>query len=127
MQPVRKAINMGGVTVNLLVTPAVYGIARRKGLDLSISKESSMPEVMDTYCRMAYCAAVLANEIERVDDPEIPVLVVKFSDVEEWRAQHPDEFMELVQFMYSALSQRPYSELVLETIKKKKKPGMLNR
>lgn len=127
MQPVRKKFEMGGVTVKMLVTPAIYGVARRKGMDLTISKESGITEVMDTYCRIAYCSAVLANEVDRVDDAEVPVLALKYADFEEWRATHPDEFMGLVQFMYSALSQRPYSELVLETIKKKKKRGILSR
>lgn len=127
MQPVRKKIEMGGVTVNLLVTPAIYGVARRKGMDLTISKDSGMTEVMDTYCRIAYCAAVLANEVDRVDDAEIPVLALKYADFEEWRAQNPDEFIGLVQFMYSALTQRSYSELVIETIKKKKRLGTSSR
>lgn len=127
MQPVRKQIEMEGVAIDILVTPAVYGVARRKGMDLTISKESGMSEVMDTYCRIAYCSAVLANEVARVDDAEVPVLALKYADFETWRAQHPDEFIELVQFMYSALTQKSYADLVIETIKKKKKSKILSR
>lgn len=122
MQPVRKQIEMEGVAIDILVTPAVYGVARRKGMDLTISKESGMSEVMDTYCRIAYCSAVLANEVARVDDAEVPVLALKYADFETWRAQHPDEFIELVQFMYSALTQKSYADLVIETIKKRRNP-----
>lgn len=121
MEPIRKTIEIQGVTVRLLVTPALYGVAKRRGIDLTVPKGATIPEVMDIYCKMMFCAAINAHEVARVDSPLIGDFALKYEDFEEFRTTRPDEFRKVVEFIYSALTQKSFQELVVEQVKKKKR------
>lgn len=80
-----------GVRVELLFTPSMYAVARRRGM--RIEADASDPAaVMRAYTELMYLAALNAHEVMRFDDPALGEFPYRLIDFVEWSALRQDEF-----------------------------------
>ena len=114
MIPLRTSVDLEGGVAELLVTPALYGVAKRKKIDLQADLDAG--DVFALYTKVIYCAAIAAWEVAGVDGykGEFPY---KYEDFYTWAAMHPDRFNEKVAFVVKALTGKDVGEVV------KKKAG----
>lgn len=92
-----------GVQASLLVTPRLYGVAQRKGVDLHVEKGATQADALDVYERLIYCAAINAWEVARADDPELGEFPFHYRDFADWAWADRKEFMQTVVFVMEAL------------------------
>ena len=99
----------------MLVTPALYGVAKRKKIDLQADLDAQ--DVFGLYTKVMYCAAICAWEVAGVDEyrGEFPY---KYVDFYTWAAAHPEEFNEKIAFIVRALTGKE-----LDAVEVKKKAG----
>lgn len=107
-----------GVMVDILVTPALYRVAQRRGIDLGPG-DSTDP--FTPYIKMAYCAAINAWEVDAVDNPGKGELPYKYADFDEWAWSDKARLAELIGFMYEAITGKVLKEEVADEVKKKTK------
>jgi len=121
MTPIRKIIALReGVTAEVLVTPALYGIASRRGCDLRpASQEPS--DIISSYVRLLFCAAINAWEVRAMDDPSIGDFPHKYADFDEWAWRNQRSFGEAMSFAYTALTGKTLQEGCDEVKKKTRK------
>lgn len=94
-----------GVAVEILVTPSLYGVAKRRGIDLTSAEMGNTEDVLALYERIVYCAAINAWEVAQVDDPAKGAFPYTFADIHEWAwADGRKAFLEVVKFIAQALS-----------------------
>ena len=117
-----------GVKAKLLLTPALYGVARERGIDLfppRLVMEDKKDRVFDLYAKIAYCAAISAWEVDAVDDPGRGAFPWTFEDFSLWSWNDQKEFGQTINAILEALtgkSARAYvREAVQEEAEKKKK------
>lgn len=108
-----------GVRVEILVTPALYRIAERKGLDVT-GKDATEQDPYTSYIRILYCAAINAWEVRSVDQPEIGAFPYAYADFIDWAWADMERFLNVIAFMYEALTGKPLKK-GLEEVKKKMK------
>jgi len=119
MIPTRKIIELEqGVTAELLVTPALYGVASRRGMDLRpVSNEPA--DIISSYIRLVFCAAVNAWEVRAMDEPTIGEFPYTFSQFNDWAWGNQPEFGRVMNFAYTALTGKTIREGAQEEVKKK--------
>lgn len=137
MQRLRTTIVLrDGVQAELLCTPALYGVALKRGIDLTI-EEPDIPEdasdmekarkyasacaVNEVYAKMLYCAAINAWEVENLDNPEAEECPYKYVDFHEWAWGNQQEFRGAIDFLLKAMTGNGIVEHARKVIKKKKR------
>lgn len=109
-----------GVKVSVLVTPALYRIAERKGLDVT-GGDATAQDPFTSYIRILYCAAVNAWEVDTVDKPDMGAFPYTYAEFVEWAWSDVKRLGESVSFIYEALTGKTLKNGVEEVKKKMKK------
>lgn len=106
-----------GVKVELLFTPSMYAVARRRGLRIEIGDPSDSAAVMMAYTELMYVAALNAHEVKIYDDPGLGEFPYRLIDFVEWSAVRQDEFTETLDVALRCIIGRGLKELEKETPK----------
>lgn len=115
MDRVRQTIELkDGVAVELLVTPALYAVAKRRGIDPVA--DANAGDVTTSYIKVIYCAAILAWEVAAVDDPKRGEFPYKYGDFFAWAWADQERFSRALADVYEALTGK---KLEAEAVKKK--------
>lgn len=93
----------GGEQVELLATPALFGIAKRKGMAIEADTKNAA-EVFSAYIKLIYLAALNAWEVRRFDNPEMGDCKYQLMDFAEWAGMHPEELTNAIKFVLYALT-----------------------
>ena len=123
MQQTRTSIELKeGVAVEILVTPALYSVAKRRGIDLVADINAG--DWQSSYVKMLYCAAISAWEVAAVDDPSRGEFPYTFADIHEWAWADTARLAKTIGFMYEALTGKPLKDAVgsKEGVKKNARP-----
>ena len=119
MERVRFAIELReGVTAELLVTPALYSVAKKRGIDLAADVNAG--DWVSSYIKTIYCAAISAWEVAAVDNPKLGEFPYKYEDFHTWAWEDQERFIGVVQDVYRALTGKTLEEGAAGV---KKKPG----
>lgn len=122
MERTRTSIELReGVTVEILVTPALYGVAKRRGIDLTADVNAG--DVYGSYVKTLYCAAISAWEVAAVDDPKLGEFPYKYSDFHEWAWADAKRLARMVAFIYEALTGKRFEDIGKESEGSKKNAG----
>lgn len=73
----------GGAQVELLATPALFDIAKKKGMSIEADADN-VTEVYSAYTKLVYLAALNAWEVRRYDAPDMGECPYKLMDFVEW-------------------------------------------
>ena len=121
-----------GVKAKLLLTPALYGVAKERGINLfppEVTAQDQTSRVFELYGKIAYCAAISAWEVDAVDDPDKGPFPWTYEDFSLWAWDNQKEFGQTVNAILEALtgkSARAYlrEEAAAAAEKKKTKKGL---
>ena len=109
MQQTRTSIELkDGVAVEILVTPALYSVAKRRGIDLVADVNAG--DVYGSYVKMLYVAAINAWEVAAVDDPGKGEFPYRFADFHEWAWADTARLAKMVAFLYEALTGKRWED-----------------
>lgn len=123
MIQVRHTITMkGGAQVELLATPALFAIAKRKGMVIEADSDN-MSEVYAAYNKLIYLSALNAWEVMRFDSPEMGECPYKLMDFVEWSANDGDAFIKAVNFVLAALTGKELKDYATEEAKDSENGG----
>lgn len=111
-----------GVKVNLLLTPALYGIAKERGIDLfgpvhnaaEQDDQERYKATVEAYARIAYCAAISYWEVDCVDHPEAGAFPYTFADFYSWAWDNPRDFAQAIEAIMVAMTGKPLREYLKE-------------
>lgn len=94
-----------GVKVEILVTPALYGEAQERGinLDLRLAKEGTM-DYLYKQIGIVYFGALVAWKARMWDDPTLGVFPYKFIDFVNWATGDPESFKDTMIFVAQAFN-----------------------
>lgn len=120
MARVRQILEIGGRQIDLLFTPSIYAVAKRRGFTIEITDAENLAEVLELYAKLVYLAALNALEAKRFDNPAEPDLPVGYIDVAAWAAEHSEDFMQLVDGAIEALTGKSLKEVLADGDGKKK-------
>lgn len=98
---------IGGVEVEMLFTPSLYGISKRKGQVIEIEDSNDFSQVTNAYAKIMYLAALNAREVRQFDDPELPDLEISLMDITEWASSEPRKFGQMIAIAVEALTGEP--------------------
>lgn len=122
--------------VELLATPALFAIAKRKGMTIE-ADATNTAEVYSAYTKLIYLAAINAWEVRRYDDPSMGEFKYKLMDFVEWGSSDMVEFVNAVNFLLSALTNKELKDYATdeakdsgkgdEEVKKKSKSPLITR
>lgn len=137
MMQVLHTIRMkGGEQVELLATPALFGIAKRKGMTIEADADN-LPDVMLAYTKLIYLSALNAWEVRRFDNPSMGECDLQLMDFVKWAHADRDAFTKAINFVLSALTNKELkdyategekvAEKAEETLKKKSRSGWITR
>lgn len=110
-----------GVTARLLLTPALYGVARERGIDLFPQESPNQDKetrFVSQYTKLAYCAAISAWEVEAVDDPDKGDFPWKYEDFLLWAYDNPRELGKTVDAILQALTGKSARDYAREAAQK---------
>lgn len=93
----------GGEQVELLATPALFAVAKRKGMTIEADADNAA-EVFSAYTKLIYLAALNAWEVRRYDSPEMGECTYRLMDFVEWASNDTDAFVKAVNFVLCALT-----------------------
>lgn len=110
----------GGVKVELLFTPSLFGVASRKGLSIVIEDRNNPALVMEAYVKVIYMAALNAWEAKAYDTPDLGDFSPKYADFQAWAATHPRKFSELVSVAFETITGKTIAEAA--ELEKEKQP-----
>lgn len=120
-----------GVTAKLLLTPALYGIAKERGIEIfAAPTDKEDTRSLEQYVKIAYCAAILAWEVGAVDDPDQGEFPYTFEDFHLWSYDNPRDFGKAIDAILIALtgkSARQYIREAEEATDEKKKTDRSKR
>lgn len=117
MVQVLEVIKMkGGAQVELLATPALFSIAKRKGWKIE-ADATSAAEVYSAYSKLIYLAALNAWEVRRYDNPELGEFKYSLMDFTEWTAEDPVRFAKTINFLLCALTNKEMKDYSTEAEK----------
>lgn len=116
IQVLRTIRLKGGEQVELLATPALFGIAKRKGMTIEADADN-IPEVMSAYTKLVYLAALNAWEVRRFDAPEMGDCHYKLMDFAEWASADMEEFTKTINFLLCALTKKELKDYTNEGVK----------
>lgn len=106
----------GGEQVELLATPALFAIAKRRGWTIEADADNAA-EVFSAYTKLIYLAALNAWEVRRYDSPEMGECSYKLMDFVEWASNDTDAFVKAVNFVLSALTGKELKDYATEGAK----------
>lgn len=106
----------GGAHVELLATPALFDIARKRGMAIEADADNAA-EVFSAYTKLVYIAAINAWEVRRYDDAGMGDFPYKFMDFVEWSNGNAEEFVNVINFILSALTGKELKEYAAEQAK----------
>lgn len=104
--------------MEILVTPALYSVARRRGIDLVA--DANAGDVYGSYVKMLYCAAISAWDVAAVDDPKRGEFPYTFADFYEWAWADTERLAKMVAFIYEALTGKRFEDIGKEAAEVKK-------
>lgn len=111
-----------GVTVELLVTPALFSLGKSRGMKIEISDTNDYEQVADAYMKLLYLAAINAHEVRRFDHPELGDFAYSLMDFADWRASNRDAFGQAMDFALVALTGKSIRDYAKEGAKPSDKP-----
>jgi hypothetical protein len=106
----------GGAQVELLATPALFDIARKKGMTIEADADN-MAEVFSAYTKLVYIAAINAWEVRRYDDAAMGDFPYRLMDFVEWSSGNAEEFVNVINFTLSALTGKDLKDYATEQAK----------
>lgn len=106
----------GGAQVELLATPSLFAIAKRKGMAIEANTQDGA-DVLTAYTKLIYLAALNAWEVRRYDAPEMGECQYKLMDFVEWASGNADEFVKAINFVLSALTGKELKDYATEGAK----------
>ena len=106
----------GGEQVELLATPALFAIAKRRGWTIEADADNAA-EVFSAYTKLIYLAALNAWEVRRYDAPQMGDCNYKLMDFVEWASNDTDAFVKAVNFVLSALTGKELKDYATEGAK----------
>jgi len=106
----------GGEKVEILATPSLFDIARKKGMTIE-ADASNADEVYSAYTKLTYLAVLNAWEVRRYDDPSMGECSYKLMDIVEWASMNPEAFMKAIDFILSALTGKDLKDYATEGAK----------
>lgn len=109
-------IRMKGGVVELLATPALFGIAQRKGMTIEADSKN-VSEVYSAYTKLIYLAALNAWEVRRYDNPSMGECQYKLMDFVEWASNDAEGFVNAINFVLSALTHKELKDYATEGAK----------
>lgn len=112
----------GGAQVELLATPALFAIAKRKGMVIQANTADG-EDVLSAYTKLIYLAALNAWEVRRYDAPEMGECKLKLMDFVEWASGNRVEFIETVNFVLAALTGKELKDYATEGAKASETAG----
>lgn len=95
----------GGAQVELLATPALFDIARRRGMAIE-AETGNVTSMCDAYTKLIYLAALNAWEVRRYDAPQMGECEYKLMDFVEWSNGDVEGFVKAVNFILYALTRK---------------------
>lgn len=95
----------GGAQVELLATPALFDIAKKRGMAIEADAENTA-EVYSAYTKLIYLAALNAWEVRRYDDPTMGECGLRYMDFVEWASYDAEGFVKAINFALSALTHK---------------------
>lgn len=107
---------MKGGVVELLATPALFGIAKRKGMTIEADSEN-VSEIYSAYTKLIYLAALNAWEVRRYDNPQMGECQYKLMDFVEWASNDAEGFVNAINFVLSALTHKELKDYATEGAK----------
>lgn len=113
-----------GETAKLLLTPALYGVAKERGIDITgmpAEGQDRKTHVFDQYAKIAYCAAISAWEVDGVDDPDQGPFPYTFEDFAIWAYSEQAEFGRTINDILQALTGKSVREYLREAGESEKK------
>jgi len=93
----------GGVQVELLATPALFAIAKKRGMTIEADTDN-VAEVFSAYTRLLYLAALNAWDVRRYDNPNMGDCPYTLMDFVEWSSYDKEGFVEAISFALAALT-----------------------
>ena len=106
----------GGEQVELLATPALFGIAKRKGLKIEANASDRM-EVYDAYMKLIYLAALNAWEVRRWESPAMGECPYTLMDFVQWASSDVKGFSDTLNFILCALTGKELKDYTTEEVK----------
>jgi hypothetical protein len=106
----------GGAQVELLATPALFDIARKRGMAIEADADNAA-EVFSAYTKLIYLAAINAWDVRRYDDAAMGDFPYRLMDFVEWGSVNSDEFVKVVNFVLSALTGKDLKDYATEQAK----------
>ena len=106
----------GGAQVELLATPALFAIAKRRGMAIEADADNAA-DVFSAYTKLIYLAALNAWEVRRYDAPEMGECKLQLMDFVEWASANGQEFVQVVNFVLAALTGKELKEYATEGAK----------
>ena len=116
MVQVLHMIRMKGGVVELLATPALFGIAQRKGMTIEADSDNAS-EIYSAYTKLIYLAALNAWEVRRYDNPSMGECEYKLMDFVEWASNDAEGFVNAINFVLSALTHKELKDYATEGAK----------
>ena len=103
----------GGAKVEILATPALFDIARKKGMTIE-ANASNANEVFSAYTKLVYLGILHAWAVGRYDDASMGDCPYKLMDVVEWASMNPEAFVKAIDFILSALTGKELKDYATE-------------
>ena len=117
MRQILHTITMkGGAHVELLATPALFGIAKRRGMTIEADADNAA-EVFSAYTKMIYLAALNAWEVRRFDNPDMGECGYRLMDFVEWASYDAEAFGKAIEFVLYALTGKELKDYATEGAK----------
>ena len=116
MVQVLHTIRMKGGVVELLATPALLGIAQRKGMTIEADSDNAS-EIYSAYTKLIYLAALNAWEVRRYDNPSMGECKYQLMDFVEWASNDAEGFVNAINFVLSALTHKELKDYATEGAK----------
>ena len=106
----------GGAQVELLATPALFDIARKRGMAIEADADNAA-EVFSAYTKLIYLAAINAWDVRRYDDAAMGDFPYRLMDFVEWSSSNAEEFVKVVNFVLFALTGKDLKDYATEQAK----------
>lgn len=115
-----QCIRIGDEVVRMLVTPSLFSIARKKGINANIGAGATAIDIHDIFIRIMYCAYLNYAEVERMDNPDFPEPNLKLMDFVVWAADYQKEASEMVEVFFELVTGKSLKKEEEGTEKKKR-------
>jgi len=115
-----QCIRIGDEVARMLVTPSLFSIARKRGINANIGAGATAIDIHDIFIRIMYCAYLNYAEVERMDNPEYPEPNLKLMDFVVWAADNQREASEMVEVIFELVTGKSLKKEEEGTEKKKR-------